>query len=267
MPWLNSDGAICPLQTNGAGDRNTGPERMVAVPTTAPIIPHHRQALAARRARLRRVGRDAPRPLDERRWVKLHRQWGPYPNPTVLWGMGQDGFPVILELNNPSAGPLFVLTEGTQIGNSQTLFTALILSLGFLNDPDTVTFHLVTDRLHDWQWVRRVPNFDGLSHPGETGLTVACQRAEAADRYLVVFADGDEAMRSLMKADLLRTGPRYGFWPLVFCSSHAFRHMAHTTSLRNGTLVWELPNGTAWRTIIHRYTRPTRVTFTIPTHE
>ncbi len=172
----------------------------------------HHAALAARRARIRRTGQTFP-PLDPHRWADIHRHWAPFPDPTVMWGMGDDGFPLILELSDPAAGAMVVMAEAGR----ENLMTAVLLSLAWLNAPETAAAHVVTSRPDAWQWAQRIPHLNGISSPADGGLQTALRRAYQHNRYLLVLADGDDAARSL-PAKLLAEGPANGLWPLVFCS-------------------------------------------------
>ena len=167
-----------------------------------------RQNLARRRTQLRAGIR-----LHIGKWLELHTVWGPFPNPTAVWGMGNDGFPVILELNDPEAGALVCISDADQ----HALMGAVLLSAAFLNSPAAVSAYVLTDRPDRWAWAHQVPILVGVSRPGDDGLQRALDSAYRETRYLVVLADGDAAANAL-PSGLLQEGPSAGLWPLVFCS-------------------------------------------------
>lgn len=191
---------------------------MDLVPTAPSAVAVHRRQLAARRAQLR-----AGLAVDVPTWATIHADKGPFPNPTMMWGMGSDGFPVILELNNPTVGTLVCMSDADR----RHLMAALLLSLAYLNDPDVVTACVVTDTPERWAWARgmNIPNLSGIDRPDAIRLGEAAASAYRESRYLVILADGDRAAGTLPTA-LLQQGPANGLWPLVFCTPQAGLRLA-----------------------------------------
>ncbi len=169
-----------------------------------------RIALATRRAQLR-----TGLTINLSAWTALHAEWGPFPYPTIMWGMGDDGYPVILELNDPSAGAFFCISFDE---NRHALMVALLLSLAYLNTPDVVTALVVTNTPERWAWARDmgIPNLGGIIYPDMRRLGRMVINAYHDNRYLVIFSDGDQATAKL-PLSLLRYGPANGIWPLAFC--------------------------------------------------
>ncbi len=171
--------------------------------------------LAAARFQVRTRSRVAGSHLNWEDWLRFNYEAGPFPNPTALWGLGDDRFPVILELNVSTAGAIVVMSD--YHAWQKSLLTAVLLSIASQNDPSVVAIHVVTSTTPAWEWTDAVPHVAGMSRPGDDGLLRALHDAYVGNYYLVVFADGDRAAMTLPKK-LLQEGPQIGLWPLVFCS-------------------------------------------------
>ena len=162
------------------------------------------------------------------------RQVGPFPNDTVLFGMGEDGYPVILEMNRPRAGAL-CLTADAHCGQYNLLRTALY-SLTHLNHPDDVGFYVITKE-DTWLYpLTQQEHCLGVEAPYRRSVddlilhlveVVDARRAgrRPGPNVLVILDDLGRILPHLegeFQRDLqflLRKGPAQGIWPLVYIHS------------------------------------------------
>ncbi len=183
---------------------------------------------------------------------RLLYEAGPFPNPTALFGMGNDGFPVILELNNPAAGTLFLVAD--PLSGQRTLMQAALYSLTVLNHHLEAAFYALTTNL-DWlDNLRAAPHCLGAEKPWR-------RSADALILHLVEVTDARRAGRMpgpaviLVLDDLpallphfdeeihrdlqylMAHGPSQGVWPLVHVPSTRIRSLKRAWLSRAGTLI------------------------------
>lgn len=183
---------------------------------------------------------------------RLLYEAGPFPNPTALFGMGDDGFPVILELNNPAAGTLFLVAD--PMSGQHTLLQTILYSLTVLNHHLDAAFYALTTNL-DWvDNLRAAPHCLGAEKPWR-------RSADALILHLVEVTDARRAGRMpgpevilvlddlpalLPRFDgevhrdlqyLMAYGPSQGVWPLVHIPSTKISALKRTWLSRAGTLI------------------------------
>ncbi|GAB4521770.1 MAG: hypothetical protein Fur0018_02630 [Anaerolineales bacterium] len=162
------------------------------------------------------------------------RQTGPFPHDTVVFGVGENGYPVILELNQPRAGALCVVADA-HCGQYNLLRTVLY-SLTRLNQPENVCFYAISAE-DSWLYpLTQTPHCLGVEAPYRRSVddlllhlvdVVEARRAgrRPGPNVLVVLDNLGEILSHLeaeFQRDvhfLLCEGPAQGIWPLVYVAS------------------------------------------------
>ncbi len=203
------------------------PGTMHAFPSSSP--PDSR--LLPRRPSL---SRPAEPPLRYGLLERILTDAAPFPNPTVVFGMDENGFPLILELSDPAAGA-FALIGGRRSG-LRNLMRAVLYSLVFLNPPEQAAFYALSP---EPGWLE---DFSGYAHC----LGIERPYRRAADALLLHLVEVCEARRAgrrpgprvlllldglaglLARCDgetrrdlryLMRRGPAQGIWPMARLSA------------------------------------------------
>ncbi len=171
---------------------------------------------------------------------RILAQAAPFPNDTLLFGMGEDGFPLILELNNPAAGSFALI--GDADSGLRNLLRVVLYSLVYLNRPEDAAFYAIG------QETRWLDDYSGYAHC--LGVEHAYRRS--ADELILHLVSVCEARRAgrhpgphvvlllddlgnlLPRLDaesqndlhyLMRSGPAQGIWVMASVDS------AHVTNL------------------------------------
>jgi len=148
------------------------------------------------------------------------------PKDSLLLGVATDGLPVLLDLGNPTSGPILVV-GGAGAGKTDLLkFLATASSL--LADPGDVSFGVLANFPEEWHLVECLPNSLGVwpsFHPsaGEfLAQLVSWGRVLVDSRQAVLLlvddlemlTDEDPKFRHEFH-QLLRYGPQNRIWPVV----------------------------------------------------
>ncbi len=176
--------------------------------------------------------------------AELHQQGGPRPvpggtpvkNPTVvrtaslpagslLLGLAEDGLPVLLDLSNPSPGPLLVAGDG---GCGKTVFLQSLAYASDLPDPGDTSFGVLTPFPEEWTALEALPHCMGIwpsYHPSARFFLSQLQNmADALPRTrqsILLLFDGIDLMTgSDFQVQhelrwLLMYGPERRIWPAL----------------------------------------------------
>ncbi len=160
--------------------------------------------------------------------ARIH-QIGPFFPHDLFLGIAADGLPVLLNLADPSPGPLCIISEKTAPWRSFLFHTAYALSL--THPQANIRFLLISSVLARWQPLNKPPYCLGLtSHfSRQAGRLLAAAerwmyavRRPRRDEYLLLLIDDLPTLAAhceeetlLLLGDLLQQGPEYGLWPIV----------------------------------------------------
>ncbi len=182
---------------------------------------------------------------------------GPLPEGSLLLGMAPDGLPVLLDLHNPTPGPLLVAGDS---GSGKTAYLQYLAScLDASSEPGDIQFGVLTNYPEEWSEVDRLPSSMGIwpayHRSTDVFLSQLINWAEVLpdNRVMVLlFVDDLDAMTQLnpkTKHDLrwlFRYGPERRVWPIVTMSAarmdqnalwmdyfrtYVFAHMDHPAVL------------------------------------
>jgi len=153
-----------------------------------------------------------------------------FPTPSLLLGVGEDGAPFQMDLNNPSSGALLIC--GDEKAETSYLLRGVIASVIKINPPNEVTISILTKRLDEFI------DFSSCDHCQEI---IPCNE-EVASELILELADIAEQRRKGEPIDatmlliiddlvecvsylsetaynrlywLIRHGPRYCIWTLA----------------------------------------------------
>jgi hypothetical protein len=166
----------------------------------------------------------------------------PYlPSESCLLGMGEDNAPIILNLLDPTPGPLLIL--GSRGAGKTHLLRTLVRSAQAINPSGSVRAVVLSDDLSEWQREAATPTLQALAslyadaavhHLEELGRLVEarhCGKQLGESLLLIVdglnhISDMDAEIRVLFQY-LLREGPTTRVWPMVSLEPQHTRSMAH----------------------------------------
>lgn len=171
-----------------------------------------------------RSGRSRPNSERTDLTAVLH-QCGPIPRTAAFLGVALDGLPVLLNLQDPTPGPLLIVGDA---GSGKRRLLQVVARAADLAHPAGGIRHAVmTDHPRDWEAFGLSPNCEGIlpfHHPLTShyigSLAETARAALSARPYLLLIVDGLEALSSdpETRADmlwLLEHGPSNSIWPIV----------------------------------------------------
>ncbi len=187
----------------------------------------------------------APRRSDRTRprWTlaRALAELGPFLPHTILLGVAADGLPVLLDLSDPTPGPLLVL--GQPRGRQRFLWQTA-RTLAATHPQADVRFVLLSPVLQPWQTLSRQPQALGVasafSRQAETLLHAAeawgySLRRRAGSQYLLLLLDDLPTLAAhcneetfLLLGDLLAHGPAHGIWPIVTAAPASLARLPQT---------------------------------------
>ncbi len=156
-------------------------------------------------------------------------------NGSLLLGIAEDGLPLILDLYDPTPGPLLVAGDGRS--GKTTLLQSLALASN-LPDPGDIQFGVVTPFPEEWARLESLPNSLGIwpvYHASSLQfLTQLHQWADtlpATRQSILLLLDGLDLLTgksfSLHQelCWLLTNGPERHLWPVVSVNPAHLSHM------------------------------------------
>ena len=85
---------------------------------------------------------------------------GPLPREALFLGVASDGLPVLLNLHDPSPGPILIIGDA---GAGKTNFLQTIAcSLPKTHNPNSVQFGVITNHLEEWNDIEETPHRVGV---------------------------------------------------------------------------------------------------------
>jgi hypothetical protein len=151
---------------------------------------------------------------------------GPLPRQALFIGIASDGLPVLLNLYDPTPGPMLVIGEQ---GAGKTGFLKCIgRALGLTHSEEDVQYGVITTRLEEWEDAEKTVHRVGIFDAAQTGAQELVQSLASwahsnrnTTQSVLILIDDLEAMLK-MDSDaiqqfrwLLLRGPARRVWPIV----------------------------------------------------
>jgi hypothetical protein len=158
---------------------------------------------------------------------------GPLPDGALFLGMAEDELPVLLNLYDPTPGPLLL------IGDAESGKTAFLKMMARViaesHDTENLQFSICTETPHEWSGLDSLPHCAGLaSVRGDDGrelvhsLYAWAHENPRAQQVVLFLLDGldkagdwDEVTKSQLRWLLLR-GPSRRIWPILTVNATLF---------------------------------------------
>ncbi len=157
--------------------------------------------------------------------AQVLRTCGPIPSAAAFLGMALDGLPVLLNLRDPSPGPLLI--TGDADCDKRRLLQVMARSIDLIHPSGEVTFAVLTDHLREWEALGLSGACEGVL-PFEHPLTAGYVRSVAQitrsgrshARYLLLLIDDLETLAACrgLHEDIhwiLETGLSQFVWPIA----------------------------------------------------
>jgi hypothetical protein len=157
------------------------------------------------------------------------------PGGSLLLGMAEDGLPILLDLYDPSPGPLLVAGDG---GSGKTAFLQSLARAAGLQNPGDIQFGVLTPFPEEWTSLEALPHCLGVCpayHPSAaTFISQLVSWAQALSRTrqaLLLLFDGFDLMTGSEVQSLhdlrwlLMYGPERHIWPVVSINPARLAHL------------------------------------------
>lgn len=150
---------------------------------------------------------------------------GPIPPAAAFLGIAFDGLPVLLNLRDPSPGP--ILISGHPGSGKRRLLQVIARFADFSHPAGQISHVVLTDHLRDWDAFARSFNCEGVLpfHHALTANYISSlasigRSGRASHPYLLLIVDGLDilASESALRLDMLwlfKNGPTCGIWPIA----------------------------------------------------
>lgn len=148
------------------------------------------------------------------------------PAGALFLGIADDGLPVLLNLFDPSPGPMLIIAE--QGAGKTALLQSTTIALTGLYESEDVQFSAITSCVEDWNDLKHLPHCVGIFPFNfiETRELIASlydwsHQNVNTQHAVLIFVDGldqinswDDATKSQMRWLLMR-GPSHRVWPIL----------------------------------------------------
>jgi hypothetical protein len=149
----------------------------------------------------------------------------PLPSAAFFIGLAEDGLPVLLNLNDPSVGPILIAADA---GAGKTrLLQTICRTVDHGHEPDGVKYVVISENPAEWAGFERSPYSHAILS-SEQAITIGylaslVDWAESNDGragFLLLLVDGLQALVADRATEqvtrrLLSQGPSWGMWPIV----------------------------------------------------
>ena len=157
--------------------------------------------------------------------------YGAFPRYSLVIGLGRDGLPFMLDLDNPKSGAILLVGE-TGCGKTE-LLNVLSQSACLLNNPQDVNLYVISNKVNEYTNLINYPHCQGLLAPyereaGEIVIelaSIAEQRRsgrEFGSTMMLIIDDLSSFSRMLNDYSvylnlktLVSRGPKAGIWPII----------------------------------------------------
>lgn len=154
----------------------------------------------------------------------------PWPRESILLGVAEDKLPILLDVYDPTPGPILVVGDG---GTGKTAFLqSLACSTDVLHDPGDIQFAAITNFPEEWSRVEVLPGSLGVwpvyhqtARDFMVWLCSWADRPRHGRQAVLLFLDDLElTTNSNLEVQkclrwFLTYGPEYRVWPLVTVNS------------------------------------------------
>jgi len=158
------------------------------------------------------------------------------PGGSLLFGMADDGLPVLLDLYDPAPGPILVAGDG---GSGKTAFLRSLARATEIHDPGDVQFGVLTPFPEEWIGLETLPNCLGIwpaYHPAAhrflSQLVNWAETLPETRQVLLLLFDGFDLVAGngyYARPDLhwlLSHGPERQVWPVVSVNPGRLGHVS-----------------------------------------
>ena len=157
---------------------------------------------------------------------------GRLPPASLFLGAAYDGLPVLLNLNDPTPGPILITADH---GSGKTAFLQTVSQASsFIHTPETLQFGVITEYPEEWDGFEDIANCMGVFPSYESSandfiLSLAgwAHNNHQEERFALLIIDNfemilkmDENVQQNLRWLLLR-GPNRRVWPLVSLNTNA----------------------------------------------
>jgi hypothetical protein len=163
------------------------------------------------------------------------KQGASLPSGSLLLGLAEDGLPVLLNLYDPTPGPLLI--AGDQ-GSGKTVFLKWLAHASDFVEPGDLQFGVVTPFPEEWGDIEDLPNGMGIwpayhpsAHQFLSRLVYWAETLPKTRQAILVLVDGLDLLSSNsfhLQQELrwlLENGPQRQIWPVVSTNPAHLSHM------------------------------------------
>ena len=157
---------------------------------------------------------------------KVLSELGPLPRQALFIGIAADGLPVLLNLHDPTPGPMLVIGER---GAGKTAFLKCIgRSLSLTHSEDEAQYGVITTKPEEWEQVEKTVHRVGIFDVTQVGAQELVQSLASwahsnrnTTQSVLILLDDLEAMLKMEPEALqhfrwlLLRGPARRVWPIV----------------------------------------------------
>jgi hypothetical protein len=150
---------------------------------------------------------------------------GPLPHNALLLGVASDGMPLLLNLSDPTPGP--ILVTGDRDSGKTAFLKMLARAASSLLPPEEIQVAVLTNSPAEWQDIEAPAHLLGMypvHHAAALDLLydLACRAEQGTtDRSILLLFDGLDSALYIDPASqdnlryLLQTGPQARIWPVI----------------------------------------------------
>ncbi len=175
------------------------------------------------------------------------------PGGSLLLGMAEDGLPVLLDLYDPTPGPLLVAGDG---GSGKTAFLQSLARASDLQDPGDISFGVLTPFPEEWTALESLPHCLGVwpaFHPSASDfMSQLVSWADTLPRtrqaVLLLFDGLDLMAGSDFQSQhdlrwLLMYGPEHQIWPVISVNPARLTHLQTWLDYFHTRVIGQVKNG------------------------
>ena len=184
---------------------------------TSELVPEERRQEATKRT----PPQLAPIPLD-----KVLAKFGNLPQDALFLGAAYDGLPILLNLNDPTPGP--ILIAGDQDCGKTALLQRIAQATAVTHRPAGLQFGVITDHPGEWEGIEEIKNCMGIfptfhKNADDFILSLAdwAHNNHSEHRFALLLIDNLEAVMEMNDSVqqklrwLLLRGPNRRVWPII----------------------------------------------------